>query len=252
MIDFHCHLDLYPDPHAVVRECVAKGMYVLSVTTTPSAWHGTTALSGESPRIRTALGLHPQLVHQRKSELPLFERLLPEARYVGEVGLDGTPEFRASWREQELVFERVLAACRKAGGRVMSVHSRHAASAVLDQLSSQPNAGTAVLHWFSGRRAELKRATDAGCWFSVGVAMLSSKSGRALTADMPRDRVLTESDGPFAQCSGRPSVPWDVSSAIELLADVWGVPPTSVRDTLNANLRRLSSLSNGMGPRSAG
>lgn len=252
MIDFHCHLDLYPDPQAVVRECVARGMFVLSVTTTPSAWRGTTALSRDTPRIRTALGLHPQLAHQRKSELPLFERLLPEAQYVGEVGLDGAPEFRASWREQEFVFERVLVACRNAGGRIMSIHSRHAASAVLDQLSSQPNAGTAVLHWFSGRRAELKRATDAGCWFSVGTAMLSSKSGRSLTADMPRDRVLTESDGPFAQCCGRPCVPWDVSSAVNAIAEVWGVLPASVRDAVNANFRRLLSLSHGMGPASAG
>ena len=124
MIDFHAHLDLYPDPHAVARECVARDLYVLSVTTTPSAWPGTAALTRGAPRIRTALGLHPQIAHERKGELPLFERLLPEVRYVGEIGLDGGSEYRPYWPDQEHVFSRVLSHCARAGGRIMTIHSR--------------------------------------------------------------------------------------------------------------------------------
>ncbi len=134
MIDFHCHLDLYPDPHAVAQDCAARGLYVLSVTTTPSAWKGTSALAAGAPRIRTGLGLHPQLAHERKRELELFERLLPETRYVGEIGLDGAPEYKPYWSDQMAVFKRILDACRNAGGRILSIHSRRAASAVLDVL----------------------------------------------------------------------------------------------------------------------
>ena len=64
MIDFHAHLDLYPSPHATARECIARNLYVLSVTTTPSAWAGTAALTKGAPRIRTALGLHPQIARE--------------------------------------------------------------------------------------------------------------------------------------------------------------------------------------------
>lgn len=239
MIDFHCHLDLYPDAHNVARECIRRGLDVLSVTTTPSAWHGTSNLAAGAARIHTALGLHPQLAHQRKSELSLFEQLVPTARFVGEVGLDGAPEFRDQWAVQEMVFERILASCQSVGGRVLSIHSRHAASAVLDRLADMPGAGTPVLHWFSGKRSELTRAIDAGCWFSVGVAMMSNKSGRALAAEMPRDRILTESDGPFVHLSGRPANPWDVAVAVEALADVWGEEATSVQRVLDSNLHRL-------------
>src|ERR1035441_1290583 len=91
VIDFHCHLDLYPNPLAIRDECDRRGMYVLSVTTTPSAWKGTSALAAPTKRIRTALGLHPQLAHERMSELALFDSYLPETRYVGEIGLDGAP-----------------------------------------------------------------------------------------------------------------------------------------------------------------
>src|SRR5579862_7818767 len=107
MIDFHCHLDLYPDPVAIRDECVRKGVFVLSVTTTPSAWQGTSALSASMPRIRTALGLHPQIAHERQSELSLFDALLADARYVGEIGLDGAPDFRPHWQIQIMVFDHI-------------------------------------------------------------------------------------------------------------------------------------------------
>ncbi len=239
VIDFHCHLDLYPKPHLVARECVDRELYVLSVTTTPSAWSGTSALAGGSARIFTGLGLHPQLAHERKSEMPVFEQLLPETRYVGEVGLDGAPEYARYWPDQISVFTRVLDACSKAGGRVLSIHSRRAATAVLDVLEANRGAGTPILHWFSGSQRELIRAVEMGCWFSVGPGMLAGGKGRALVAQMPRDRVLTETDGPFAQIDGRPALPWEVDGALVALAELWDEPSPSLREKLDDNLWRL-------------
>ena len=239
MIDFHCHLDLYPDPHRIARECAARNLYVLSVTTTPSAWSGTVALAASSSRIRTGLGLHPQLAHQRKGELALFESLLDQTRYVGEIGLDGAPEFKPFWADQMLVFVAILKACEKVGGRVLSLHSRRAATPVLDVLAAHPGAGPAVLHWFSGSQRELTRAVEAGCWFSVGPAMLASAKGRALVANMPRDRILTETDGPFAQVAGIAAMPWDCGLAVAGLADAWTETSADVEAKLRSNLQSL-------------
>ncbi|MBE0613815.1 MAG: TatD family hydrolase [Burkholderiales bacterium] len=239
MIDFHCHLDLYPDPHIVRDECVRRGLYVLSVTTTPSAWNGTCALAVNAPRIRTALGLHPQLAHERQSELALFDTLLPEARYVGEIGLDGAPEFRRHWQSQIAVFEHVLEKCQTSGGRIMSLHSRRASSEVLGYLEKFPEAGTPVLHWFSGSFRDLNRAINLGCWFSVGPAMLASEKGRRLAARMPRERVLTESDGPFAQLNGEALMPWQSGNAIGELSEIWSLPNEKVDQNLRQNLKTL-------------
>ena len=241
MIDFHCHLDLYPDPASVARECAEKGLYVLSVTTTPAAWKGTTALLGGLSRVRVALGLHPQLAHERKGEMDLFEQLLPSARYVGEIGLDGSPELKRYWDDQNYVFDRILSACRSAGGRIMTIHSRRAVAAVLDQLEKHTGAGTPVLHWYSGGKRDLARAIDLGCWFSVGPAMLASENGRALASRMPRERLLTETDGPFANLDGRQVFPWDVEVAVQTLAKLWDIEPSDVNGVLRENLRRLTT-----------
>ena len=245
MIDFHCHLDLYPDPAAVVAECRARNIYVLSVTTTPAAWQGTRALSGDVPRIRTGLGLHPQLVAQRKRELPLLLRLLQEARYIGEIGLDATPEFRSSLPDQLEVFTSILRECANAGGRILSIHSRRATTQVLDALARYPSAGVPVLHWFSGTERELSEAIKLGCWFSVGPTMLRTDKGKRLVQHMPRERLLTESDGPFANLHGRSALPWDVASAVTVLAGMWSLSEESAADALLSNLRRLTAMNIG-------
>jgi TatD DNase family protein len=247
MIDFHCHLDLYPDPHAVRDECERRGLYVLSVTTTPSAWKGTSALGANTRRIRTALGLHPQLAHERRGELDLFDSLVHETRYVGEIGLDGAPEFRMHWRDQIAVFDHILTTCRRAGRRIMSIHSRRAADAVLDALEKTGLAESAILHWFSGTARELERAANLGCWFSVGPAMLKSERGRALAARMPRDRALTESDGPFARLDDKPVNPWNAGDAVRALGDIWSMPAEAVDHEIAQNLKRLLATHNRAG-----
>jgi len=123
---------------------------------------------------------------------------------VGEIGLDGDPQFRRHGDVQVAVFEHILIKCRDAGGRIISIHSRRASGRVLDYIEKFPGAGILVLHWFSGSLRDLDRAIKLACWFSVGPAMLASKNGRTLAARMPRDRILMEFDGPFAQLNGLP------------------------------------------------
>lgn len=239
MIDFHCHVDLFPDPAELVAEITRRRCYVLAVTTTPLAWAGTSRVVGDAPRVKVGLGLHPELVAQRHDEVDEFGRLLPQARYVGEIGLDGSTRHRSSFELQQRVFRKLLRLTAEAGGRIMSIHSRGAATSVLDEIEGHPAAGTAVLHWFTGTICELRRASNLGCWFSVGPAMMRTKKGRRLLEGMPPDRVLTESDGPFAQDQGRPVVPWGLDGAIRVLGEVWTLSEDDVQDQLEHNLRSL-------------
>ena len=241
MIDFHCHLDLYDNPSGVLKEAVKQQCYILAVTTTPLAWEGTRSLVGNAPRVQVAVGLHPELVATRQNEIHQLCALLSETRYVGEIGLDGSTPHRFSLSVQREVFETVLQACEFAGGRIMTIHSRGAASLVLDYLETYEKAGLPILHWFSGTRAELERAIELGCWFSVGPAMLRGEKGRRLASLMPLDRVLTETDGPLARLEHSPLMPWDVEEAEKGLGTLWNLHYNTVKRQLNQNLRQLVS-----------
>lgn len=246
MIDFHSHIDLYPDPKAIVSECIKRKTYVLSVTTTPSAWKITSSIAKDAPRIQTALGLHPQIAHQRFKELELFDSLLPQAKYVGEIGIDGSSNHKIHLDIQKKVFRHILRSCSRAGGYIMSIHSRAAVSILLDELQQHSDAGIPVLHWFSGSKTELNKAIGHGCWFSVGPSMLLSKKGSDIVSRIPRDRILTESDGPFAKLDGEVVMPWDAEKANSFLANIWG---SSIQDTqgqLRENLKKILSTKSGL------
>lgn len=239
MIDFHCHLDLYPEPHEIVAQCVQRRLYVLSVTTVPSAFEGTAALVPVGGRIRTALGLHPEIAVSREHELPLFEKLLSRTQYVGEVGLDASPDHRPTIDRQSAILADILKLCAHAGGKIITLHSRGATGALLDRLSAERSAGTFVLHWYLGSAKQVQRAAEMKCWFSVGPAMMTSQRGRAAVEAMPREYLLPESDGPFGQVAGRPAFPWEAWTVVPMLAEMWRESQAEVEAQLLDNLRRL-------------
>lgn len=241
LVDFHCHLDLYPDHQAVVRESEEAGVFTLAVTTTPKAWSRNQELAQATQHVRAALGLHPQLVAERMSELSLWEAYLPETRYVGEVGLDAGPRFYKSFDLQKQVFEHVLRCCAKAGNKVITVHSIRAAKAVLDHIESYlpPSQGKVVLHWFTGSKAEAKRAVEMGCYFSINASMLDNERHAAMVAAIPLDRLLTETDGPFTKTADRPSKPADVAIVVEALSRLHAMSTPAFAAMVRSNLRRL-------------
>lgn len=251
LVDFHCHLDLYPDPVAAVAEAVRERIYTLTMTTTPRAWPRNRSLTEQTTCVRAALGLHPQLVAEHAKELALWEQFLPEAKYIGEVGLDAGPQYFRSLDLQKQVFERILRLCANAGGKVISVHSVRATKAVLDLVEAAlPHArGKVVLHWFTGSGSEIRRATDLGCYFSVNAAMLATERGRSAVAAIPADRILTETDGPFTSTGGRPSRPSDLAGFIGELAATRSTGASELAARVVANLRDLLGASGDPIPR---
>ena len=251
LVDFHCHLDLYPDHQVAVQESENAGVFTLAVTTTPRAWPRNHELAQRTRHVRAALGLHPQLVADRAGELDLWDRYLPETRYVGEVGLDAGPRFYKSIDLQKHVFQHVLQRCAEAGGKIITVHSVRAAKTVLDQIESYlpPTRGKVVLHWFTGTKAEAIRAIELGCYFSINAAMLNNQRHSVMVAAIPIDRLLTETDGPFTKTGSRPSKPADVSLVVEALGRLYNVPPATVAAIVRSNLRTLLEHSEQMPPR---
>ncbi|CUJ59067.1 TatD family deoxyribonuclease [Streptomyces cavourensis] len=242
-VDFHCHLDLYPDHAQLIAECDREGVATLTVTTTPKAWSQNREMAAGANHVRVALGLHPQLVSEREQELGLFEKLLPEARYVGEIGLDAGPRFYRSFEAQERVFERILRMCAEQGNKVLTIHSVRTVAKVLQHLEKAfpTDRGQVVLHWFTGSAAEARRAVEHGCYFSINSEMLKSAKNRELVEKLPVDRLLTETDGPFVLASGAAVRPIAVSNTVAQLAELRRLDSEEMRRQIIRNLAALVS-----------
>jgi len=243
LVDFHCHLDLYPDFESLISECEQKGIHTLTVTTTPKAWPRNREVAGSTKHVRVALGLHPQLVSERVKELDLWREYLSEARYVGEVGLDAGPRFYKSFDLQKQVFEDILKQCAASGEKILTIHSVRAVPMVLSMIETYLNQSSCktVLHWFTGSPKEARRAIDLGCYFSVNAEMIKNERHHILLKELPIERILTETDGPFIQCNGHPARPDDVMITVEKLASIRGLDTTNFSNQIINNLKELEA-----------
>jgi TatD DNase family protein len=241
LIDFHCHVDLYPKAREVYAETLSRNAFTWLVTTSPKAFQATSSVLGHHEAILISPGLHPEIVGERFQELDLLIELIDGTIAVGEIGLDCSKRYAPSYLKQKQVFAAAVKRCHDMGGRALSIHSRQAVPEVLAVLSEFPNHGIPVLHWFTGTASELKAAAGQGCWFSIGPAAFNSAAGKALAKKLPKDRVLPESDGPFAKLEGHPVMPWDFDITVNQLSEAWALPLLEVRHQLLSNAKALLS-----------
>lgn len=241
-MDFHCHLDLYPDAKQVYLEALQRTEFVWLVTTSPRAYAATSKVLTATQKLFISPGLHPEIADKKHGELAMLLSQMEACSGVGEIGLDGSARYRQHFELQTHIFKTVVENCARLGGRVLSIHSRAAAAEVLDILDANPGFGTAVLHWFTDSPSLLRRAAESGCWFSVGPAMMESANGRKLAALMPQDRVVSESDGPFAKIRSVHVMPWEANTVAAKLAEAWNVSKDDASITLKVNGSRLIAL----------
>ncbi|WP_323144935.1 Qat anti-phage system TatD family nuclease QatD [Massilia phyllosphaerae] len=240
-MDFHCHLDLYPDARSVYAEANRRMDFTWLVTTSPRAFAATSKVLPPTETIIVSPGLHPEVAAQKATELELLLQQIKNSMAVGEVGIDGSARYRQHFDLQKHIFSAVVERAQSLGGRVLSIHSRAAANEVLSVLEEFPGFGTAVLHWFTDSASVLRKAISMGCWFSVGPAMLTSANGRKLATMLPVDRVVPESDGPFAKTASGPIMPWEAAGVAGQLGELWRMPPGAANEQLVRNGQALRS-----------
>ena len=195
LYDTHFHLDLQKDRTAAIREIEEQRIYTIAVTNLPDLYRREKAET-TSKYIRFALGFHPEPVHRYPSQIPLMWDLLPEARYIGEVGLDYVD--KSHQKEQEAFFTELVERCRYDSGKILTIHSRKAVRQVLDILGKNFRFKP-ILHWFTGSKEELREAVDAGFYISVNGAMTASAKFNSLLPLIPAERLLIETDSPFSK-----------------------------------------------------
>lgn len=240
MLDTHCHIDEYPDPHAEVRALDGTAVAAVAVTSTPRAFEALRRQFSSERRIRIALGVHPMRAAMlNEVDWSIFERHVIKTTYIGEVGLDFSPEGRATGEAQERAFERVLRAVADRR-QLLTIHSRGAERRVVDLLN-ESGAGPALFHWYSGPLRVLDSVLDAGHYCSFNPAMVRSKKGQEIIRRVPRNRALAETDGPFVKMGRRRATPGDVQTVYEHLSELWQEPIDAVVKVLFSNLTSLLS-----------
>jgi len=237
-IDTHCHLDLYSYPEQIALESEWQNILTIAVTNLPSQFEIEYPKVLKFKKIRQALGLHPLLVENHtQKELETFRRLTVKTSYIGEIGLDFSPEGMKTSQEQIDSFRFALSSINDRP-RFVSLHSRKAEERVLELLEAY-KVSNAVFHWFSGSISVLDQIIKAGHYLSINPAMIGSNKGRKIIELIPMNRVLTETDGPHLNIRARPVKPIDIGLVLDYLAMVWNISKDNAERQVYGNFKQI-------------
>lgn len=79
----------------------------------------------------------------------------------------------------------------------------------------------------------------SGLYFSFNIAMTRSRKFPSLVRAIPRERVLLETDGPFAKVQGRAAHPHELGDVVKVLAQVWRMDLEETSKAVISNQNRF-------------
>lgn len=237
MIDTHCHIDMYSNPKEIINESENLGIITIGMTNLPSHFKmGEPHLKGYK-KTRLALGMHPLMAENHSEEFPLFYECFNKTSYIGEVGLDFSREGIETKNQQVSSFKKILETVGNKP-KILSIHSRRAEKEVL-QLLKDYQIRNAIFHWYSGGLKLIDQIVDSGYFLSVNPAMIRSESGKKIIQRIPKEFILTESDGPFIEINKCPAKPKDIVKVLTHLSTIYNCEISEVNNLINSNFKKL-------------
>ncbi|MDJ0752594.1 MAG: TatD family hydrolase [Ardenticatenaceae bacterium] len=241
-LDAHTHLDLYlpADQPSILKEIQQEKILSFANSVSLDSYRKTLNLAGDSSWIVTGLGIHPWYAAEQIDSLHEVENLLPDAPFLGEIGLDFLwVEDRSTDPLQREVFDFFLSAAQKYD-KWVNLHTKAAEEEILTRLAEY-QIKKAIVHWYSGPLDVFREMISRGYMFTIGVAVLHDKLIQQLAAELPLNQLLTETDGGsgLAWFTGESGRPGHIKEVVQMIGQLKGIPAESVRQAVWQNGARL-------------
>lgn len=252
-VDSHCHLD-FPDfaddLDGVVARAQAAGVrWMVSINTRVRRFEPLLALAERFEPVYCTVGTHPHNAHEELDVtvddlVRLSEH--PKVVGIGEAGLDYF--YDKSPREAQMQGLLTHIAAARETGLPLVIHSRDADDDMIRVLEEETDKGSfpAVLHCFSSGRALAEAGVALGLYvsFSGIAAFKNSTELRDIASDLPRERLLVETDAPYLAPPphrGKRNEPSFVVNTANILAEHLGMDPSEFARQTTLNFHRLFS-----------
>jgi TatD DNase family protein len=251
LVDSHCHLD-FPDfaeeRDDIIARAKAAGVgRMVTISTRVRRFPEILAIAEAYPEVYCSVGTHP---HQAAEELDVtVDELVEHAKHpkvvaIGEAGLDyfydyGPREAQAEGLRTHITASRITQL-------PLVIHARDADEDMAAILTEEMGKGAFpfVLHCFSSGRRLAEVGLELGGYISFSGILTFRKSDeiRAIARDVPRDRMLVETDAPYLAPPphrGKRNEPAFVKHTAKVLAETVGVSEDEIAAITTENFFRL-------------
>jgi len=251
LVDSHCHLD-FPDfaeeREAIVARALDAGIgRMVTISTRVKKFSQVLEIAETFDPVYCSVGTHP---HNADEELDVsgddLVRLSSHRKVVaiGEAGLDY--HYDKAPREAQAQGFRTHIAAARITGLPLVIHAREADADMAAILEEETGKGAFpfILHCFSSGRSLAETGVALGGYvsFSGILTFKNSTELRAIAADVPRDRLLVETDAPYLApipFRGKRNEPSFVVQTAKVLAETIGVSEAEIAEITTDNFFRL-------------
>tara|TARA_B100001248_G_C27398880_1_gene468134 strand:+ start:1627 stop:2337 length:711 start_codon:yes stop_codon:yes gene_type:complete len=192
---------------------------------------------------KLALGLHPWFVHEQ--DIPSLEKYqlewsksLPEADFIGEIGLDFSDKYKSSRQKQELVFEMLIRQTTSFHGGYI-LHLVKSENVAINILKKYGNEYYGFVHSFRGNSLQMQEFISLGFLISLGPNILlpMRDSVKQMIRDLPLDSLLIESDAHHAEEQSEL-----LNQVARHVSSIKDIPVDDLVHAANDNHKRLVNL----------
>ncbi|MBB3949880.1 TatD family hydrolase [Aureimonas jatrophae] len=251
LVDSHCHLDFADfteDRDAIVERARQAGVGLLvTISTRVARFADLLAITRRYDNVFASVGTHPlNAAEEPHCTVDEYIRLSSEPRVVaiGEAGLDYHYD-RTPRDVQMSVFRRQIEASRETQLPLV-IHARAADADMEAVLVEESGKGAFpfILHCFSSGPRLAAVGVELGGYvsFSGIAAFPKSDELRKIAAEVPRDRLLIETDAPYLApppYRGKRNEPAHVVHTATRLADALGLSLDELGKITSDNFFRL-------------
>ena len=199
-------------------------------------------ISQKHSKIKLAAGLYPESTLKAGDFSKLKDFVKKNKHHIiaiGEIGLDKQEKCDFSLQKEIFIQQLELA---KVFNLPSIIHTRKAEKEVLDILENYKNQKF-VLHCFSGNFKLVKRAVELGFYFSIPAIIIRSEHFQRLVKEVPRDRILTETDSPLlSPYKEKSNQPTYIKETIKKIAEIWKISEKEVEIQVEKNTKQVFSL----------
>ena len=253
LVDSHCHLEyrgLVEDQAGVLERARAAGVrQFLNISTRQSEWAQVVGTAQREPDVWASVGIHPHEADQHADlgrEVLLEAAAHPRVVGIGETGLDYYYD-RSDRATQRDLFRMHIGVARETALPLI-IHTRDADDDTLAILEEEAGKGAfpALIHCFTASAEFGWRVLELGLSISLSgiVTFRNAVELQEVAKEIPRDRLLVETDSPFlapVPHRGKPCEPAFVAHTAQFLADLRGDSLAELAEYTTANFRRLFS-----------
>ena len=250
LFDTHTHVNLEQfkdDSDAVIKKCLARDIWLINVGTDAESSRRAIALAHEYPQgVYASVGLHPNDVNP-DFDFSVLEKFAQDEKVVG-IGETGLDYFRTPDAEKQKLQEEFFIKHIELSEKVkkpLIIHCRNAHENLLKLLQATSHklpADPGVMHFFTGTKEEAARYIELGFYISFSGVITFAKEYEELVRWIPLDKILVETDAPFAAPApmrGKRNEPSFVEHTARKIAELKNLPFQEVADQTTQNARTL-------------